>query len=341
MVRKRSARCQITLDAGTSNTRACLWNENRELLAAREAAVGVACTAIDGDAERLRNAVKACIAGLLEQSGVREDEVECILASGMITSNVGLREIPHLTAPVGLAELANGIREEKLPDISAIPFWFIPGVKNYVEDLSLDNFSDMDMMRGEETEAIALLAELPPETAGLLILPGSHTKFIRVKSGKLTACLTTLTGELLSVLTRQTVLADTLGKRFARPETYNRKMAELGYRTAAEEGLARAAFAARILHQQAGRSPEEIASYVLGAVLEQDLRALRKAHMLHLTEETRIVLSGKEIFCRALWDLLRLDGSFRRLSWVRPRDGISLASEGALKLYDFRKQQTE
>lgn len=63
--------------------------------------------------------------------------------------------------------------------------------------------------------------------------------------------------------------------------------------------------------------------------------------MLHLTEETRIVLSGKEIFCRALWDLLRLDGSFRRLSWVRPRDGISLASEGALKLYDFRKQQTE
>lgn len=62
---------QITLDAGTTNTRAFLWQEGQSLLASRSAEIGVACTAVDGDNRRLREAVGFCVEGLLQDSGVR------------------------------------------------------------------------------------------------------------------------------------------------------------------------------------------------------------------------------------------------------------------------------
>lgn len=324
---------QITLDAGTTNTRAFLWKDGKVLLARQRRETGVACTAVDGSDRRLREAVRSCVEGLLLESGVQAAQVECILASGMITSNMGLKEIPHLTAPAGIDELARGIRREVFPDISPVPFFLIPGMKNRVPGLGPENFEAMDMMRGEETEAIALLAEMPSNGSYLLILPGSHTKFVKAEAGRLTACLTTLSGEILSVLTQQTLLADTVGKKFAEPETYREDMVKLGYETARKHGLSRAAFAARVLRLQTGKSQEEMASYLLGAVLEQDIRALKNAGALALAEQTRIVLSGKSIFRRAFQDILQADGSFSDPAVLEPKDGIPPAARGALMIY--------
>ncbi len=268
--------------------------------------------------------------------------MECILASGMITSSLGLREVPHLTAPAGLEQLARGIRHEVFPSISPIPFLFIPGVKNRMQ--GPDDFQAMDMMRGEETEAAALLEELEPDglepdSSYLLVLPGSHTKFAAVRQRQIAGCLTTLTGELLSVLTKHTLWADTLGKQFAAPQTYRKDMVLLGYETARSSGLARAAFAVRILGTQAGKTPEEAASYLLGAVLEQDLRALKSAGaMLGITERTQVILSGKEIFRQGFYDILRAEGSFRNLLAREPDANMPLAARGALAIYSRWKE---
>lgn len=35
----------------------------------------------------------------------------------------------------------------------------IPGVRNHVENIGIDTLEQMDVMRGEETEAVALLRE--------------------------------------------------------------------------------------------------------------------------------------------------------------------------------------
>lgn len=327
---------EITLDAGTTNTRTYLWENGKRLIAHRRSETGVGCTAVDGNNLRLKQAVKDCIDGLLQDSGLAPGAVECILASGMITSNVGLFEVPHLLAPVGISALAEGMKKVSLPELSSIPFCFIPGMKNRVKEPCADHFEAMDMMRGEEVEALALLESLAGQKSYLFILPGSHTKFVEAREGKLTACLTTLTGELLSVLTRQTILADTVGKQFSSQETYCRDMALLGYRTARKSGLSRAAFAARILAQQAGYSREELASYLLGVVLEQDIRALRQSSAIRVTEETQIIISGKTVFCSALLDLLQAEDGFQQVSVYTAEEELPLSAKGALAVYRYR-----
>ncbi len=331
--------CVITLDVGTTNTRALLWRDGKKLISERKSETGAAFTAADGNNNRLKAAVRDCINRLLGDGGICEQDVECVLASGMVTSNVGLYEVPHLTAPVGLSDLAAGVRRVSLPDVSPIPFWMIPGMKNRVESITPDNFESMDMMRGEEVEAVALLEEIPAGASCLIILPGSHTKFVAVEEGKLTACLTTLTGELLSALSLQTILADTVERRFTKPETYHGDMLKLGYRIAQKSGLARAAFAARVLKQQAGYSAEQMASYLLGAVLEQDIRAVRNSNALHVDKDTHILISGKDVFCRAFSDVMALQDDFKHVSVFEPKEQ-RLSAMGALKIYQAVKSVT-
>ena len=177
----------ITVDAGTTNTRAILFDERKEMKALESRAAGVRNTAIDGDNHQLRNAVKECLDGLLARENIGYEDVAMIIASGMITSNVGLVEIPHLAAPAGIRELAAGMKSVLLEDICPVPIHFIPGIKNTSDPITPDNYEAMDIMRGEETETVALISELPANRRILIVLPGSHTKFVSVnESGQIT-----------------------------------------------------------------------------------------------------------------------------------------------------------
>ncbi|MDR2868997.1 MAG: 2-dehydro-3-deoxygalactonokinase, partial [Deferribacteraceae bacterium] len=95
----------LTIDAGTSNTRATLWDGDRQVLARVKHNVGVRNTAMDKNNSKLKAAVNACIAELT--GGQLDDCV--ILASGMISSGLGLYELPHLSAPAGKAAFAAAI----------------------------------------------------------------------------------------------------------------------------------------------------------------------------------------------------------------------------------------
>ena len=87
----------ITIDGGTTNTRAFLW-KNNEVIASASREVGARNTAVSSSEVSLKNAVKACINEILKTASVTCDELDGIVASGMLTSNVGLIEIPHLPA---------------------------------------------------------------------------------------------------------------------------------------------------------------------------------------------------------------------------------------------------
>ena len=138
----------IAIDAGTSSTRVCLTDEKKRRLALFKSETGVRNTAIDGHNGALKQAVREGIEQVLHQSGVSLDRVRAVYAGGMITSNVGLAEIPHLTAPAGLSELAAGVRAAAVPNVCALPIHFVPGVKNDVPHVDLTTCGNMDMMRG-------------------------------------------------------------------------------------------------------------------------------------------------------------------------------------------------
>ena len=111
----------------------------------------------------------------------------------MITSDVGIVVVPHLTAPAGLEELAAATVAIELPEICPVPIYFIPGIKNSDGPFSFENIEAMDIMRGEEVESIAVMEHFKNGRPLLLVLPGSHNKFVSVDAeGKMTGCLTSI-----------------------------------------------------------------------------------------------------------------------------------------------------
>ena len=108
----------ITIDTGTTNTRVFLFNENNEPVSSAKSEIGVRITAIDGNNDRLKAAIKGCLEDVLKQAGVTYENVKRVVASGMITSNVGLTEIPR-----GCSCIRRGSREsgEKCPHRGRMP----------------------------------------------------------------------------------------------------------------------------------------------------------------------------------------------------------------------------
>jgi 2-dehydro-3-deoxygalactonokinase len=122
-----------------------------------------------------------------------------LLISGMASSSVGWRELPYASAPFEL----NGSRliAEKLDwnkPTCVGPTYLISGVATQHE-----------MMRGEETEAIGLMADLNLSALrkrSLLILPGTHSKHLWIEDQCVVDFRTFMTGELFEVLGRQSLL---------------------------------------------------------------------------------------------------------------------------------------
>ncbi len=327
----------FTVDTGTTNTRVCLFDKNRQIIGTAKREVGVRNTAIDGNNQKLKAAVRDCLETLLSQAEISYDQVSRIIASGMITSNVGLAEIPHLTAPVSAQDLAHGIREILCEDVCPLPISFIPGIKNTDgTNITLDNYEQMDIMRGEEVESIAILHLLPKDKPYLLVLPGSHTKFVAVdKAGRITGCLTTISGELLNSVTNNTLLADSTGRQFVTPEGYDREMFLEGFKTERKCGIGRACFSGRILSLFGSLKKNQISNYVMGVCLASDLDAILHSDALKADKTMTVVISGKDPLRQALCDMLQSDGTFTNVETFEPDGNVPLSSMGACIVADL------
>jgi 2-dehydro-3-deoxygalactonokinase len=329
----------VTIDAGTTNTRTTLWSDGR-LVARSQSEIGVRDTAINGNNNALKQAVHDTIASVLQQGGIAAADVGLALASGMITSAMGLLEVPHLVAPAGLDELAAGMVQANMPEVFAQPIWFIPGVRNQVDQVGLHNFEAMDMMRGEETEVIGLLDRLKLNGNATLIMPGSHTKLVSVaERGQICGCATTLAGELLQAITQHTLISQSLGAAFA--DTLVPEMVRAGAAAAQQTGLARACFSVRTLAQFAGTERNERANFLLGAVLSGDLLALKNSRAIRMRPDTPIVITGKSMLRQALALLIEENGFFygKRIV-VSDEQQADLAGHGALVIARARGLMT-
>lgn len=129
-----------------------------------------------------------------------------VYASGMITSRNGWVETPYLPLPADAQALAHALVRRSLPDGGTIAF--VPGLRD-------ENGPYPDVMRGEETEIIGYLEQGPraDEPAPLLILPGTHTKWVRIEDGRIARFRTLLTGELYGTLKQHSILGALMPKR--------------------------------------------------------------------------------------------------------------------------------
>lgn len=194
----------MTIDCGTTNTRVYLVSGNGCILDKEARHVGVRNTAMTGSADLLRKQLREMIAAIRERNPAAEP-IGAIFSSGMITSEIGLRELPHLKAPCGLAELAEGLT--LIPDLSItddeIPVYFVPGIKNSADvpdEAAFTRVHELDFMRGEETQVMGLVRRGFLDAPGTVLVLSSHSKFIPVVNGKIQGSLTTASGQVYAAI---------------------------------------------------------------------------------------------------------------------------------------------
>ena len=297
------SKCYLVIDCGTTNLRVTLLDENKNPLDTVKGEGGVRHTAIDGHNGRLRTMLHDCMETVLARNGYTMADVARCVASGMITSNVGLLEIPHVVAPAGVDELRAAMQEKVFEDIAPFTIAFIPGVRNFAGKVDMENFSEMDMMRGEEVEAIGLYKLLAPKGAAMFVLPGSHNKFVSMDDqGRIMGCMTSISGELLDAVTHHTIIADAVGHSFVNAGEYDAEYAKAGARECAVSGLGRAAFAGRILNTLGGRERSAIQSYLLGATLALDVQAMQS--FIGDQENVEAYVAGKAPLQQCMCDVI-------------------------------------
>ena len=301
------SKCYLVIDCGTTNLRVKLLDENKQLVDAVKAEGGVRHTSIDGHNGRLRKMLKESIDAVLEKTGhTAEDVIKCV-ASGMITSGLGLLEIPHLPSPVAVEDMKNGMKEQVFEDIASFPIAFIPGTRNFAGKVDMDNFGGMDMMRGEEVEAVGLYSLLGCKGPALFVLPGTHNKFVSMgENGEILGCMTSISGELLDAITHHTIIADAVGHSFVAVDQYDSDMAKAGAKECANSGLGRAAFAGRILSTLGGKEKDKIQSYLLGAVMALDVAAMQS--FVKDIGNMDVYVAGKDPIQRCMCDVLEALG---------------------------------
>ncbi|GEM79081.1 2-dehydro-3-deoxygalactonokinase [Vibrio superstes] len=286
----------ITIDTGTTNTRVALF-EGKQRVDQVKANVGVRNTSIDGNNQLLINTISEAIVELKNKHSLQDSDIQAILAAGMITSNLGLYEVPHLVAPVSLEGFATNIKSVVIPSISTLPIHFIPGVKNLDTD-NLQSVAGLDIMRGEEVEALAIADLFDIEQDAVIALPGSHSKFVSIDSKQaIQGCCTTLAGELNAIITSNTILTSSLENRFS-DSLCNEALLE-GYQAAESFGIGHALFQIRLKEQFEGKSHEQLASFLIGVVLHSDIKALRSAPQLGFTSGTPVYIGGSGLLCEA------------------------------------------
>jgi len=261
----------ISVDGGTTNTRLVLISDGA-VIASGKLKFGLR-DRLDNEGPSYRDALSGGIKELLSANGLEEKDIDAVVVSGMICSEHGLYEVPHIPAPVDPASLAASMKQMRFPEIANIPFYLVPGVKTSAD---MTDPSTADIMRGEETELCGITGRMQLSEGVTLVLPGSHCKIIPVDaSSTIRGFSTTVSGELIRAAAEHTILRD--GIRDAYPHELSGERLLEGFDLARALGLTSALFKVRILQKFKGYSPDELFAVLCGAILSEDIRAIEAA----------------------------------------------------------------
>ncbi len=177
----------VVVDWGTSSFRGWLMSADGEALAESRGGEGM-----------LHCAGGASFAPVLRDHLARlgAPEAAPVLICGMAGARQGWVEAPYLKTPTRLDALHEGaIRVDAPSDIGG-DIRILPGIAQGRADAP-------DVMRGEETQ---LLGVTEPDFSGLVCIPGTHSKWIRIEDGRIVEFSTYMTGELFSVIAQHSIL---------------------------------------------------------------------------------------------------------------------------------------
>ena len=243
-----------------------------------------------------------------------------IVMSGMVGSASGWQQVPYLDADTPLYELPHRLQHLAQPDAPA-GAWIVPGV------CWRGGEGAVDVMRGEETQLFGALRLLGDRSDGWYLLPGTHSKWVHLRDGRVQWMRTYLSGELFSLLREHGTLSSIMrsGLSDADPGAREQGAFESGCAVASDAALSHALFAARARVVTGALAPELSATFVSGALLGAEWHdmagKLRGAGVVRLVGDAR--LCAHHVRCATRLGLVTevLDSeTVQRAAWAQLRE---------------------
>jgi 2-dehydro-3-deoxygalactonokinase len=245
-----------------------------------------------------------------------------VIISGMASSSIGWRELPYVRVPVDLdgSSLGRDCFDLAIAEQVHVRVHLISGV-----------CTETDIMRGEETEIVGIFWNgQHPGVAdnGIVVLPGTHSKHVRLCARQITAFRTYMTGELFDVLSTHSLLGASVGLPESGPtgnlsESEPREAFIAGVRGASESGLAGSLFQTRV-RTVLRKVPPAVNRWFLSGLLI----GAETADLATRESDAPILLAAPEPLCaayRLAFETLALQ---HRLTILPPEDMALAAVRG-------------
>ena len=239
----------IAVDWGTSNLRAWAMRADGQVLESADSSDGMGHLGRD----QFEPALLKLVDPWLGPGTTR------VVACGMVGSRQGWAEAPYRATP-GPATADRLIKASSTDP--RLDVRLIPGVK---QD------SPADVMRGEETQIAGYLHE-NNDFDGVLCLPGTHSKWVRISAREIVGFRTFLTGELFALLAKSSVLRHSVAAQGWDDAAFAAATAEA---MSKPEALAARLFALRAEALLHGQKPETARAILSGLLIGAELAAAR------------------------------------------------------------------
>jgi 2-dehydro-3-deoxygalactonokinase len=206
------------------------------------------------------------------------------LLCGMIGSKNGLQEVPYCPCPATASDIAATLGWVDTGDAD-LNIAIVPGVRNGFDDV----------MRGEETQVFGAAAVLGVQDA-VMVLPGTHSKWVQLAGGVITQFNTFMTGEFYALLAQHSILAKSLPEPTDKPVALDESAFLQGIDRAqkssqSSQGLLGNAFSTRVKSLFNELQPAQAASYLSGLVIGDELAAMR------LPAGSQVIVIGSPALC--------------------------------------------
>ena len=276
----------VAVDWGTSNLRA--WGIGPD------GAVIFEKTSPKGMGKLTREEFPAALAEVLEGVAPSRSGALDVLICGMAGARQGWLEAPYLEAPTDLRGLLDGAVRPAMPDTGIAPA-ILPGV---CQKAGADN-----VMRGEETQLLGLAA-LMPGFAGVVCMPGTHSKWAQLSGTRIEQFSTAMTGEMFEVLRSHSVLRHSLTGDLDGPGRAEGFAAGAAAGLDHPEQLLGTLFQVRAGSLLSGRQPDWCAGYLSGLLIGTEIGSNR-----HLIGDQPVPLIGSPALSALYAQVLEMAGA--------------------------------
>ncbi|TLM75228.1 2-dehydro-3-deoxygalactonokinase [Microbulbifer harenosus] len=180
---------------------------------------------------------------------------------GMIGSRTGWYEVPYVASPAPPDALFRGL----LPIPGEHNVFMIPGMR------CLTPAGIPDVMRGEECQVLGAISETDnPNT--LVILPGTHSKWVRVQDGCIHDFATFFTGEMYALLHHHSSIGAVLDPAHHHHESFQHGLSQ----STSAGGLLNQIFSARTRTLCEDTSGQSMSAYLSGILIGSEFIHGRK-----------------------------------------------------------------